>query len=63
ECKDQLAEVKRAGCKQVQGHLFSKAMPASEIAGRVLKSRSKIVGLDHILEPKTEADYANRKIG
>jgi len=58
-----LAQVKLAGCKQVQGHLFSKAIPASEIVGRVVQSRSKTAVLDDILTKKTKLNYAKRKIG
>jgi len=63
ESEEQLALVKLAGCKQVQGHLFSKAIPASEIEGRVVQSRSKQAVLDDILTKKTELNYAKRKIG
>ena len=63
ESEEQLAQVKLAGCKQVQGHLFSKAIPASEIEGRVVQSRSKQAVLDDILTKKAELNYAKRKIG
>jgi len=63
ESEEQLAQVKLAGCKQVQGHLFSKAIPASEIVGRVVQSRSKTAVLDDILTKKTKLNYAKRKIG
>ena len=64
ECEDQLAQVKLAGCRQVQGHLFSKAIPAHEIAGRIVKARSKFAGFDHIIRPAgSAAGLPKRKIG
>ena len=64
ECEQQLAEVKRAGCKQVQGHLFSKAIPAHEIDGRIVRPPSKYPSLDHIIRPSNAEDsLQERKIG
>ena len=64
ECEQQLAQVKRAGCKQVQGHLFSKAIPAHEIEGRIVRPPSKYPSLDHIIRPSNAEDsLQERKIG
>jgi diguanylate cyclase (GGDEF)-like protein/PAS domain S-box-containing protein len=64
ECEEQLTQVKLAGCKQVQGHLFSKAVPAHEVAGRMVQPRSKFAGLDHIIRaPESETSLPKRKIG
>ena len=63
ECEEQLAQVKRAGCKLVQGHLFSKAIPAHEIAGRVVKSRPELADRDAMPESETTLDYTRRRIG
>jgi len=63
ECEEQLAQVRLAGCRQVQGHLFSKAIPAREITGRMEKPRSKFAVLDHVMPPKTETVLAKRKTG
>ncbi len=35
ERSDQLSQLKEEGCMQVQGYLFSKAMPAANVEGRV----------------------------
>lgn len=35
ERSDQLSQLKEEGCVQVQGYLFSKAMPASSVVGRI----------------------------
>lgn len=35
ERSDQLIQLKEEGCVQVQGYLFSKAMPASSVVGRI----------------------------
>lgn len=35
ERSDQLSQLKLEGCVQVQGYLFSKAMPASSVVGRI----------------------------
>lgn len=35
ERSDQLSQLKEEGCVQVQGYLFSKAMPAANVVGRV----------------------------
>ena len=63
ECEEQLAQVKLAGCRQVQGHLFSKAITAEEIAGRVVKPWSKFSGFDHVLPPRSEAGLSSRTTG
>jgi len=63
ECEEQLAQVRLAGCRQVQGHLFSKAIPAHEIAGRMVKPRSKFAVLDHVLPPESETSLPKRKTG
>ncbi|MFT5329083.1 MAG: diguanylate cyclase (GGDEF)-like protein [Parasphingorhabdus sp.] len=63
ECEEQLAQVKRAGCKLVQGHLFSRAIPAHEIAGRVVKSRPELADMDPMPESETTLDYTRRRIG
>ena len=36
ERSDQLSQLKLEGCVQVQGYLFSKAMPAASVIGRVV---------------------------
>ena len=48
ETDDQLAQLRSAGCTQVQGYLFSKAIPASEIAGRLVNVQPTMPGLGHI---------------
>ncbi len=71
EREDQLSHLKSAGCTQVQGYLFSKAVPASEIEGRVVQAQPKISGLGHIKksksrskpESKIKPGYAKRNIG
>jgi len=63
EREGQLAQVRRAGCEQAQGHYFSKAIPASSIEGRVVKRRSKFAGLEHILNPDARVKPAERKTG
>ena len=63
ECEEQLEQVKRAGCKLVQGHLFSKAIPVHEIAGRVVKSRPELADMDPMLESETTLNYTRRRIG
>lgn len=63
ECEEQLAQVRLAGCRQVQGHLFSKAIPAREIAGRMVKPRSKFAVLDHVLPSRSETGLRKRKLG
>lgn len=59
----QLLQVKRAGCKQVQGYLFSKAIPASEIAGRIVEEPPEFVALENIQEPAANFEPAKRRIG
>ena len=63
ETDDQLAQLQSAGCTQVQGYLFSKAIPASEIAGRVANVQSAMSGLGHIgkLKPKPRLDRKKRR--
>lgn len=63
ECEEQLAQVRLAGCKQVQGHLFSKAIPARDIAGRMVKPRSKFAVLDHVMPIRSGTSLPKRKIG
>ncbi|CAO1654867.1 Diguanylate cyclase [Parasphingorhabdus sp. NYA22] len=63
EREGQLLQVKLAGCKQVQGYLFSKAIPASQIPGRVLEEQPEFVALDNIQEPEANFELAKRKIG
>ena len=63
ECEEQLVQVRLAGCKLVQGHLFSKAIPAQQIAGRMVKPRSKFAVLDHVLPPRSETSLPQRKAG
>lgn len=64
ESEEQLAQVKLAGCKQAQGHLFSKAIPAHEIQGRTVKARSKFPGFNHLIRPaESAASLLKRKIG
>tara|TARA_R110000824_G_scaffold211072_1_gene396994 strand:+ start:2534 stop:4927 length:2394 start_codon:yes stop_codon:yes gene_type:complete len=65
ERDDQLLQVKRAGCKQVQGYLFSKPIPASAITGRIVKTPKPVTSLDHIgkSNPGIPFDYERRKIG
>jgi len=43
--------------------LFSKAIPAHEIAGRMVKPRSKFAVLDHVLPPESETSLPKRKTG
>ncbi|ATW03776.1 EAL domain-containing protein [Sphingorhabdus sp. YGSMI21] len=59
----QLLQVKRAGCKQVQGYLFSKAVPASAIAGRVVQQQPEPVAPDAIEKPEAGFDLADRRHG
>lgn len=49
ERDDQLSRLQLEGCVQVQGYLFSKAMPAASVAGRI--------------EPPTRSSAKVRKIG
>ena len=63
EREGQLLQVKLAGCKQVQGYLFSKAVPASQIPGRVLEEQPEFVALDTIQEPEANFEPAKRKTG
>jgi len=41
ERDDQLSQLKEEGCEQVQGYLFSKAIPASHIKGRIAPDNEK----------------------
>ena len=52
ETDDQLAQLRSAGCTQVQGYLFSKAIPASEIAGRLVDVQPAMPSLGHIGKSK-----------
>ena len=52
ETDDQLAQLQSAGCTQVQGYLFSKAIPASEIAGRLVDVQPAMPSLGHIGKSK-----------
>jgi len=63
ETDDQLAQLQSAGCTQVQGYLFSKAIPASEIAGRVGDMQPTMSGLGHIekSQPKPRLDRKKRR--
>ncbi len=63
ETDDQLAQLQSAGCTQVQGYLFSKAIPASEIAGRVVNVQPTTSGLGHIgkLKPNPKLDQKKRQ--
>jgi len=63
EREGQLLQVKLAGCKQVQGYLFSKAIPASQIPGRALEEQPEFVALDTIQEPEANFEPAKRKTG
>ncbi|AMO72693.1 putative bifunctional diguanylate cyclase/phosphodiesterase [Sphingorhabdus sp. M41] len=59
----QLLQVKRAGCKQVQGYLFSKPIPASGIAGRIAEAPPEFVALENIQEAEANFEPAKRRIG
>jgi len=56
ERDDQLSQLKEEGCIQVQGYLFSKAMPAAEVAGRSNMTANKRDNTSEIggqsIEPK-----------
>jgi diguanylate cyclase (GGDEF)-like protein len=70
ERSDQLSQLKLEGCVQVQGYLFSKAMPASSIAGRVVPTMKQAVEISEISDQssasapaKSLPKVARRKAG
>lgn len=67
ECEEQLAQLKIDGCQQAQGYLFSKAIPASEIEGRVVNAPTNIAVLDHMsksnFRSKTGFEQSKRQAG
>jgi diguanylate cyclase (GGDEF)-like protein/PAS domain S-box-containing protein len=62
---DQLDMLRRAGCTQAQGYLFSKAVPAHEIEGRLMAGRPQIAALTQIGESRSimKVEEAKRKTG
>ena len=66
----QLSQLKAEGCTQVQGYLFSRAMPASSIVGRVAPTLGRTAMISEIgaqsIEPKrsdTPIDIPNKAVG
>ena len=54
ERSDQLDQLKQEGCVQVQGYLFSKAIPASSLAGRVESKTNRAARISSIGEQSAE---------
>ena len=56
ERSDQLSQLKLEGCIQVQGYLFSKAMPAASVVGRIAPTVERPVQLREIGEQSAESE-------
>lgn len=56
ERSDQLSQLKLEGCVQVQGYLFSKAMPAAHVVGRIAPTVERPVPLYDIGSQSTELE-------
>ncbi len=56
ERSDQLSQLKLEGCVQVQGYLFSKAMPAANVVGRIAPTVERPVPLYDIGSQSTELE-------
>ncbi|MEH6758089.1 MAG: EAL domain-containing protein [Parasphingorhabdus sp.] len=54
ERDDQLQQLRQEGCVQVQGYLFSQAMPAANVAGRVVRNNDKDVRITEIGQQSAE---------
>jgi predicted signal transduction protein with EAL and GGDEF domain len=70
ESSEQLSRLKLEGCVQVQGYLFSKAMRAADVVGRVETTADQLAILKDIggqsADPKiieTPAEIRRKKAG
>ena len=68
ERSDQLSQLKLEGCVQVQGYLFSKAMPATSVVGRVAPTAERAaeirqIGKQCAEQKPTEAEIRQKKAG
>lgn len=62
ESDDQLKRLRAEGCEQVQGYLFSKAVPAELIEGRVAPVRGQNAPVQS-MTPENKSDTGSRKDG
>ncbi|WP_417620488.1 EAL domain-containing protein [Parasphingorhabdus sp.] len=58
ERSDQLSQLKREGCVQVQGYLFSKAIPAAEVVGRIAPTPHRTAKISDISEQSLERNMS-----
>jgi EAL domain-containing protein (putative c-di-GMP-specific phosphodiesterase class I) len=56
ERSDQLNQLKEEGCVQVQGYLFSKAMPAANVKGRIETATATVAKISAIGEQSAEQE-------
>ncbi|WP_422345539.1 putative bifunctional diguanylate cyclase/phosphodiesterase [Parasphingorhabdus sp.] len=56
ERSDQLNQLKEEGCVQVQGYLFSKAMPAANVKGRIETATDTVAKISAIGEQSAEQE-------